>query len=296
MAGEQARAMLSNIENIWQCFDELFESIEASGSWGEKHGDDWTFADVPYHMMYFDRELVAKAIERGEGVPREEQRTQRTLAELNAWNAEQFAQRPAGQTAWQSVEAYRAMQERVRTAILSVGDEHLGDPVWIPLVGCGWVPTAVSIASCLAHSWSEFVQLCYLMGRSAPEPDPDATYGASSFLQNFLPAFMDMEAAKDIKFTFAIELTGPGGSAWTFRVADGACETRDDTAPDAQMIIRYSTLTSELIRLGKLDFGAAMESGAVEVVGPEHLETFGRLFPEPALDTPFPPMGPGALD
>jgi hypothetical protein len=288
--------MLKGIEDLWRCFDELFEAIEAEGRWNQKHGNDWTFADVPYHMMYFDRELVAMAIERGRNVPEAEQRTQRTIGELNAWNAQQFAKRPAGQTPQQSVADYRAMQERVRQAILSLEDEQMDVPVWFVLVGCGWIPAAASIASCLAHTWSEVIQLRYHMGRSTPEPDPMATHMASGFLAQFMPSFMDKEAAKGTKLTIDIGMTGPGGGDWTMRVADGQCSVSEETAADADLVFSYTPVTAELIRVGKLDFGAAMQSGDVIVQGTEHLPTFGALFPEPSLDKQFEPMGPGARD
>ena len=93
-----------------------------------------------------------------------------------------------------------------------------------------------------------------------------------------------------------MELTGPGGGDWTFRVADGECSANEEKASDADLVISYSPVTAELIRVGKLDFGAAMQSGQVQVRGMEHLPAFGALFPEPSPDTPFPPMGPGARD
>ena len=67
-------------------------------------------------------------------------------------------------------------------------------------------------------------------------------------------------------------------------------------AADAALVISQSPETSELIRQGKIDYGEAMQSGAVQVQGMEHLETFGKLFPEPDLDAPLAPAGPGAHD
>jgi hypothetical protein len=34
----------------------------------------------------------------------------------------------------------------------------------------------------------------------------------------------------------------------------------------------------------------------MKVDGMQHMETFGRLFAEPALDAVVPPMSPGAMD
>ncbi len=291
MANEQVQGMLGLIENLWGGLDALFAGLEAEGSWNSKHGDDWTFADVPYHLMYFDREVVAKPIERGKNVPPTELKVQRRVRELNDWNTVQFSQRPSDQTAQQSVEEWRRMCERVQSAIGGLRDDQLMQPVFIPLVGCGWVPAMASLGACLAHNWSEFVQLRHLMGRSTPELAPAATHAALAFFQDFMPAFMDREAAKGVNLTIVMEYTGPAGGAWTFRVGDGSCNVEEGAAVEADLVIAQSPETGELVRQRKLDFGSEMQRGAIQIKGMEHLATFGALFPEPNLDVELAPMG-----
>ncbi|NIQ77050.1 MAG: hypothetical protein GTN93_02905, partial [Anaerolineae bacterium] len=101
------------------------------------------FADVPYHMMYTERDLVAVPIERGQNVPDADQRVQHSIRELNGWNDEKFAERPAGETAEQSVQAWRETRDRVRGALSSLSDDQMTSLTWFPLVGCGWVPAMV---------------------------------------------------------------------------------------------------------------------------------------------------------
>src|SRR5262245_26867638 len=115
------RELLGDLEEIWSCLDRLLESLDAR-DWGRRHGKDWIVADLPYHLAYYDRELIAGAIVRGPDVPVGERRTLRTMAELNAWNAERFAQRPAGQTPAQSLAAMRASRELVRGAVAPLND------------------------------------------------------------------------------------------------------------------------------------------------------------------------------
>jgi hypothetical protein len=54
---------MAQLEEIWATFDELFASFEPE-DWSRRHGPDWIFADVPYHMYFFDQEFIADAIEK----------------------------------------------------------------------------------------------------------------------------------------------------------------------------------------------------------------------------------------
>src|SRR5204863_8166390 len=79
--------------DLWQGLDALFERIGRDG-WSRRHGKDWTFADVPFHLAYFDAEVPCDRIEpRTTGQP-----IMRTLRELNAWNEAHFAARPPSHT------------------------------------------------------------------------------------------------------------------------------------------------------------------------------------------------------
>src|SRR5688572_1308950 len=140
MSNQQTAAMLNQIEDIWRCLDELFAHIEATGKWDLVHGPDWHLSDVPYHLMYFDRDVVSIPLERGTNVPVDEQVVQHSMRELNEWNAQQFALRPSTMTPSEAVAAWQAMKVRVRKAINDLQDEQLMSPVWISLAGCGRVP------------------------------------------------------------------------------------------------------------------------------------------------------------
>jgi hypothetical protein len=42
-------------------YDTIFDSLTAS-DWRRTHGKHWVIADVPYHLSYFDRDLVLSAL------------------------------------------------------------------------------------------------------------------------------------------------------------------------------------------------------------------------------------------
>src|ERR1700687_5306559 len=99
----QVDGLVSQLEELWADFDVLFSAIQRGEDWGHKHGPDWTSAGVPYHLAYFDRELIARGLEYGPNYPAAEQEAYPTMADVNAWNAREFARRPAGQTPAESV-------------------------------------------------------------------------------------------------------------------------------------------------------------------------------------------------
>src|SRR5947209_15939995 len=77
-------ALLADLEGLWQRFDELVETL-GPDDWSGKHGQHWTFTDVPYHLAYFDLDVIPIAITRGLNVPINEQ-ILRPKAEQDAGN------------------------------------------------------------------------------------------------------------------------------------------------------------------------------------------------------------------
>ena len=76
-------AFLTDLEDLWGCLDELFASL-APADWSCRHGQHWTFVDVPYHLGYFDRTVIVCPIECGLDIPNAEQWAARSNSELNA--------------------------------------------------------------------------------------------------------------------------------------------------------------------------------------------------------------------
>lgn len=91
------QTMPDHLEELWGCLDGLFAELEPR-DWSRKHGPDWVLADLPYHLAYFDRDIIADPIEQGPNLPLEARLSLSSQVEINAWNAQKLAERPAGQT------------------------------------------------------------------------------------------------------------------------------------------------------------------------------------------------------
>ncbi len=88
-------ALLADLEGLWQHFDELVGTL-GPDDWSGKHGQHWIFTDVPYHLAYFDLDVIATAIKRGLHVPTSEQVIRLVPLQSSAWSSCGPAARPSG--------------------------------------------------------------------------------------------------------------------------------------------------------------------------------------------------------
>ncbi|MBI4497483.1 MAG: DinB family protein [Chloroflexi bacterium] len=286
-------SILVDLENVWGVIDELLGTLGPSG-WSRKHGPDWVFADLPYHLAYFDRDIVVNGIQRGPDMPASEQRVWRNMEELNAWNARKFAERAGNQTPQQSIDQMHASREAFRGMLAEMADTDLERPVFIPITGCGWFHAGMALYICLGHTWSHATELRLRLERTAPVPSASATHSALGFYSGLLLMALDREQAAKTRLTTVMEFTGPGGGAWTVRVADGGCTLVEERAPHAEVVLTQSPETFVKTLVGMLDPMTAIQSGAIQVAGMEHLATYGALFPPLTPERVIQPMGRAA--
>lgn len=274
----QLDALAGQIEEMWGHLDTLFEGLKAGNGWDRKHGPDWTLADVPYHLAYCNRDVVARGLKLGPDYPETEQELLASPDALNAWNARKFAERPAGQTAERSVAQWRESCEEVRRLTAGMKDADLAQPCWQPIF-LGWGTARDLLAFCLNHDWSEFTQLRIHMGRAEPVPSPAITRGYLASILNYFPMFLNQEAAAGQEFTSVMAFTDPDVGAWTIRVADGAATLSEGEATNADLVMTQSAETFEKSFRRIHDPAEAIQSGAIQVSDFEALATFGQLFP-----------------
>jgi putative sterol carrier protein len=285
-------ALLVDLEELWQGFDELLGTL-GPDDWSGKHGQHWTFTDVPYHLAYFDLDVIATAIRRGLRVPASEQ-VLRTEAEQDAWNEIKFTQRPAGTTPQQCLEQMWAGRQAIRDAVAGLSDGDLDRPVFLPLVGLGWVSARVALETCYSHTWNHFMQLRFWMKCTTIIPGPAQTHHALSYFMASFAQNMDREQARQTRLTTVMEFSGPGGGVWTLHVADGTCHVSEGRPAQADLVIIQSAETFVKTRTGIENPTLARWKGKIKVRGWRNLGTFEKLFPIKSLD--FAPAPPGRLD
>jgi hypothetical protein len=272
--------LMDQIAEMWGHQDTLLQIITETGQWDHKHGPDWTFADVPYHLAYCNRDLVSRPIKLGREMPDEERLAFPAVEDVHKWNTQKFAERPTDQTVEQSLAALRISRDEIRDAVAGWSDADLERPIWMPFMGGNWVPARNGLFFTLNHDWSEFMQLRIHMGRSVPVPSPEITttyLGAA--LGMIYPGSLNKEAARDRQFSTVMAFSDPKVSDFSVEVSAGEARVRPGQAADPDLVITQSAETFEKTIRGMQLLAEAMQDGSVRVSDMEKLAAFGELFP-----------------
>jgi len=275
---KQLNEFMSHIEENWDNLQILFDELAASGGWDQRHGPDWTFADLPYHLAYCNDEILIRGLKVGASLPEGEQDLLASPEAINDWNARKFAERPAGQTAGQSVAQWRATCQEIRRLAANMDDADLEKPFWMPLMA-GWTTAVEGFEFTRTHDWSEFMQLRIHMERDEPVPSAGATRAYLNRILQFFPLFLDREAAAGREFNAVMAFSDPQVGAFTIRVVDGNATVAEGADQDADLVMTQSVETFEKTLRGIQKPAEAMGSGEIQVSDFEGLAVFGKLFP-----------------
>jgi len=274
----QIERLMNRIEEMWAHLAFLFNDLNATNGWESDHGPDWTFADVPYHLAYLNRDVIVRGLELGPDLPEADQTLLTNPKEVNAWNDHRFTKRTADQTVSQSLAQWQASCENIRKLASEMDVVDLERPFWIPAY-LGWVTARDGLALCYIHDWSHFTQLRILMGRDDPRPSAAITRGYLSAMLNLMPRFLNQDAAAGREFSVVMAFTDADVGAWTIRVSEGCATVSDGRTADADLIITQDAATFEKSLQGMHDPIEAIESGQIQVSNFESLGTFVELFP-----------------
>jgi hypothetical protein len=282
--------LMDQLEEIWRHVDTLLDPLTPA-DWQRKHGKDWVFADLPYHLSYYDRDTVADPIRIGPDLPAAEQKLMRTMGELDAWNARKFAERRVGQSVGESLAQMCASRDAVRQAVAGLTDADLRQRTFIPLAGCGWLNVSLALQSCLAHTWSHFTEARLRLKQATPIPSPTITHTALSFFLSMAPMMISRDNMPTRPFTAVMSVGGLGGGDWTVRIADGACRVAEQSATNADIVMMHRDADTFLVTIrGMQNPMLAMLMGKIRVQGFRNMGTFGKLFAEPKPDQVLEPV------
>jgi hypothetical protein len=277
--GEVA-VLAAELEELWQAFDTLFAGFK-SNEWARKHGKHWSYADVPYHLAYFDRECI-NVMALGAAAPPSVCWLMRSEAEVNTWNARMFVRRPAGQIVAESVADMRASRDLVRGVLASLTDADLAGPAWNPCFG--WMTLREGIVCLIGHTFNHLVEARLRLRRSTTSLSPAVTHRALGFYLGLMERFMDTEQAAIVGFTAVMAFTDPLDTAWTIRVEEGQCRVFEARAAGADLVMMQSPEAFIGMATKARNPLALILTGQVIVKGWRALGTFGKLFPAPGAN------------
>jgi putative sterol carrier protein len=271
----------SELETGWKLFDDVFATFDPD-QWTRQFGRTWTYAELPYHLSYFDG-MVAKSLQDGADGPSGERLHIRSMGELNAWNAREFAKRKSGHSVAESLAAMKRSRDAIRAWLQSATDADLDATAWYPLV-FGWVKARDVAQTAVVHNVAEYWKLWMSLDKRFPPPSPAAVHLRLGFMMSLMPRSMNRELAARTPFTMTWNFEGPGGGPWTFTVRDGNCTVSEAAAaqPDVAITLKPEDFHRIVTKMASPPM--LMLTGKMKVKGLMKMGTFGKLFPEPKPD------------
>jgi hypothetical protein len=289
----------SSLEELWSALDSLFNEMSPA-DWQRPHGADWIFADLPYHLSYIDRLFVAQPIELGEILPAAERVELRTFNELNVWNQSKFASRPEGQSVERSLKQMYTSRDYVRQVTAKLTDADLDRPAWFPMLNLrGFRPAKVGLSFCAGHTWQHMEEARLRYGHAGTMVEPELTHAMLNGTFPGIPLylvvpsttlFLDAGRARELEFSFALNITGPGGGIWAFQASDVGWWVEEVAEADTHLVLSMDLDTYIRMRYFISDLADLIRAGDVKVSDPQAFGIYNQLFIIPDIDFVFPKM------
>ena len=225
---------LADLETIWSALDSFYQRFSPQ-DWARKHGKDWTFADMPFHLAYFNQ-MVINNIQNNGG-----EQARHTLQELNTWNNTHFAKRPASQAGANGL----VYLHETQTALRQLVTQHLPEtPVFLPLIIVGgWRSLTFALEYLFDHTWIHFTESHLRYDQNLPDLPSTLVNRALNFSMEMARGALRSEDLVGVNLVTSLRLTGNGRGAWTFTMRDGKCllEAKDDPHADAEITTDIAT-------------------------------------------------------
>lgn len=280
----------TRLDETWNLVDELFDGM-SSDDWQRKHGPDWIFADLPWHLSYIDKDFVLIPMRKGSELPVQERLSFPSAAALNEWNDAMIASRPAEQTVAQSIDMMRTIREECRELVSGMNDASLDEKSWFPLVLLrGWRTKATPVSFCFNHTYGHFMEARLRLDRHAPTPSPDLIHTRLSGIMDLIQIGLNKDAVATTKMTIGMNFSGPGGGSWTIGIDEGdvMAEEKQASNPDFEMTLSPESFEAMSVRA--INPLWAMVTGKIKVKGLRKIGGFFKLMSPPPLTEVIEPI------
>ena len=276
-------SLAADLDDIWALIDRLLDSVPA-GAWTRRYGPDWTYADVPWHLAYFDRVMLAEVLESGGELSEAERFNLGSMSEVNRWNEGEFAKRTAGQTPEDSLRELRAVHGRIRRTLAGMTDADLDRPAFNHFFSAGFETVRSALRGGLLHSWGEATELMTRLRRHDAVPEA-ATRNAIEGYLTFMAASADASRAGDKPFVLVMDFTGPAGGPYAVRVEDGKGRLVRGAASDASLTFRLDPIVFNTVMIRRMQNPMlAMLTGKIRVKGLSRMPLMQKVFSPPSPD------------
>jgi len=261
---------LTDLETVWSSLDSFYARFSPQ-DWARPHGGEWTFADMPFHVAYFNQTVINSL--RNE----HEKKVPLNLRELNAWNNAHYAQRPAEHAGAKSL----AYLHETQSALKQLAAEHPPEtPVFLPLIIVGgWRTLTFALEYLLDHTWLHFTESHLRHKQSLPDLPASLVNRILNFNMEVAAGALRSDDLTGVDLVTVIRLTDAGGGAWTFTMRDGKCRVTPtaDLHPDTQITTDIATyLKTTLHRM--LSPQLALLTGKMRIKGLAKSQQYQKIF------------------
>ena len=282
--------LMNQLEDVWQHTDLILASLSVEER-KQKHATGWmTFGDLPYHLAYFDRELVAEPIRLGKQLPEDKQQVFKTGREVDAWNLKRFSERPAGQSFEEDIALMRASREAIRKAVSGLNDSDLDAPSFFFLPGNGWRSIRFALSVSLMHTYAHMVRTRLRLKKQVALPTEATIHRVlNTLFGDIMPTLLNREEAQKAPFTAVMAIKGRGGGDWALRVKNASLVTGEGKPVDAGLVMTYKDADAFFRSTLNLQNPIiALITGNLRIKGINHMSRFGKLFAPPKPDQVVP--------
>jgi hypothetical protein len=263
-------AILADLETIWTALDSFYQHFSPQ-DWSRKHGKEWTFADMPYHLAYFNQTVI-------DGIRNDHnQQAKLTMKELNAWNNAHFTQRPASQSRAKGLDYLHATQMTLREAAA----RHTPDtPVFLPLIIVGgWRTLTYALEYLLDHSWVHFTESHLRFAQRLPELPASLVNRILNFSMETAAGALRPGDLTGVNLVTILRLTGEGGGTFTFTMREGTCHVEAQAATNADAEITTDIATYLKTSLYNMEHPMlALLKGKTRIKGLNKSQQFQKIF------------------
>jgi hypothetical protein len=163
----------------------------------------------------------------------------------------------------------------------------------------GFRPAQVALAFCAGHTWQHLQEARVRHGHAGTMVGPQVTH---AMLDGPIPGiplylnvagttlFLDAGRAKEQDFSFALNITGPGGGIWAFHASDDGWQVGEVESADTDLVLSQDLDTYIKMRYFIGDVATLIKAGQIEVNDEKALSVYSQLFAMPDFDFEFPQM------
>jgi hypothetical protein len=207
----------------------------------------------------------------------------------NAWKQQQFDRRPPGQSVAESLAQMHASRDHVRRIAAAMTDADLAEPAWFQVGPFrGWRPAQVPLGFSLVHTWGHLEEARVRLDHLEAMVGDEVTHALLDLSVSVLGVILDAGRARELDFSFAVDITDPGGGTWVFEATEHGWQVNEGDPSAADLILSQDLNVCIKARYFITDIVSLIEAGDIRPKSQGGMSVFSQLLMMPDFDSEVP--------